>query len=133
MYGVPSSIASFSMASNPSQNCGVGWFFSLGMDLPRFSNVALVLFSSEDVLVPPVLFCPCGGELVSNITKSGSSVRILAAPLPCPVILVLQEMSLVIGWGLFIFEFSVRFLLGLLLKYFEASPLLLTAARSEAL
>ena len=128
MCGAPSSSASFSMASNPSQNYGASWFFSLGMDLPHFSNVVLVLFSSEDNLVPPVCFCPWDGELVSNITKSGSSVRILTAPLPCPVILVLQEMLLVNGWGLLGFELSIRFLLGLLLSLHGALPLLLTAA-----
>ena len=95
------------MALNPSQNCGTGWYFFLGVDLPRFSYVSLFLFFSEDVLVPPVLFCPWVGELVSNITKFGSSVRLLAAPLPYPVILVLQEMSFISGWSLFGFEFSV--------------------------
>ena len=103
------------------------------MDLPRFSAVVLFLFSSEAVLVPPVLFCPWGGELASIITKSGSSVRILAVPLPYPVILVLQEMLFVCVWSLLGFELIVGFLLWLLLRYFRATPLLFTAAWNEAL
>ena len=73
------------------------------MDLPRFSEVALDLFSSEDVLVPPVLFYPWGGELVSNITKFGSSVRILAAPLPCPVILDRYKETILVGSVFFVY------------------------------
>lgn len=90
LCGVPSSMASFSIASNPSQKCGVGEGFSLDADLFLFSDdVALLLFSSEEALEPPFLFCPWGGEFASIITKSGSSVRSLAAPLPCPVMFFL--------------------------------------------
>ena len=109
IFGAPSSIASFSMASNPSQNWCAIRFFSLGMDLPRFSKVALDLFSSEDGLVPPVLFCPWGGELVFNITKFGSSVRILVAPLPCPVILDRCIEIILVGSVCFVYIVLLRF------------------------
>jgi hypothetical protein len=40
-------------------------------------------------LLAPLLFVPCGGEITSLISKSGSVVKALAAPLlpPCPDIL----------------------------------------------
>ena len=92
--GDPSSMASFSIASNPSQKCGVAACFSLAAALFRFSiDAALLLFSSDAALLLPVRFCPCGGEIVSIITKFGSSKRSLAAPLPCPVIVSLEWFS----------------------------------------
>ena len=81
LFDDPSSMTSFSIASNPSQKCDVEAGFSLAADLFRLSSdVALLLFSSEVVLLPPDLFCPCGGKVVSIIMKSGSSKRSLAAP-----------------------------------------------------
>ena len=60
---------------------------------------------------------------MSVISKSGSSVRILATP--CPVIMFMQEMPLVNGWSLLSLIFTVRFLLKLLLNCLGALPLLL--------
>lgn len=81
LTGAPSSIATFSITSNPYQKCCVGVGLSLG--------VALFFFSADADMLPPLLFTPCGGEFSSLITKSGSAVRFFAAFLipPCPVIL----------------------------------------------
>ena len=77
--GAPSSIAGFSIIWNPSQNCIVGGGVSLG--------AALFFFSADVDLLPPLLFVPCGGDIVSLIMKSGSTVKSLVAPLLHPVIL----------------------------------------------
>ena len=69
--GVPSSIASFSIISNPSHNC-----FDVGPSL----DADLFFFSADVVLLPPLLLTPCGGESVCLIIKFGSAVKFLVAP-----------------------------------------------------
>ena len=83
LFSAPS-IASFSITSNPSQKRFVGGVFSLG--------VGLFFFFVDVVLLPPLLFSPCGGEFASITTKFGLAVRSLATPLfpSCLVILSLQ-------------------------------------------
>ena len=73
--GVPSIIASFSIISKPSQNCfGVS---------PSF-DADLFFFSTEVVLLLPLLLTPCGGESTSRIIKSRSAVKSLVTPRPPP-------------------------------------------------
>ena len=93
MSDVPSAMAILSIVSNPNQKCG-GGVFSLVAGRVLFSaDVALLLFSADVTLLPPILFCPNGGEVESVITKSGSSVKTLAAPLPA---IFLQGRTLVL-------------------------------------
>ena len=80
--GAPSSIASLSIMSNPSQKLVGGVVASLG--------ASLFFFSVDVVRFPPLLLVPMGGEIESLMMKSGSTVRLRAVPLLPPAILILH-------------------------------------------
>ena len=61
LFGAPSSIASFSITSNPSQNVELVGIYLLDADL--------FIFFTNDVMLPPLLFVPYDGEFDSLNTK----------------------------------------------------------------
>ena len=79
LRGAHSSIASLSIMSNPSQKLVDGVITSL--------EANLFFFSVDVVRLPPLLLVPIGGEIVSLMMKSRSTVRSRAAPLLPPAIL----------------------------------------------